>query len=113
MHVAVTYTVKLQHTATKNQHSYKEQIRTSATKSIHSFWIQTKNEHRETYSVYTFITEMNCTYRKSRLTRFGLVSSTFLKIALAWGGKNVVLCNGCPGLLSFTVSMVREKGNLI
>lgn len=75
MHIAVAYTVKL--------YSSKEteKIRASAARSVHTFCMQ------------TFITFMKCTYRKSRLIRFGLVLCTSLKIALAWGRKRKNCCN--------------------
>lgn len=50
---------------------------------VHFEWAQEKKMQ----SVWTFTTELICTYRNFCLTRFGLVLSTSLKIALAWRRK--------------------------
>lgn len=93
---------------------YRWAAKYTAARSTHTFWIQTRNEHKDkTYK---------CTYKKSLLIRFGLVSSTSLKIAFAWGKKwgKKLFCRCCnmlvyagPGPLPFPVFMIRHKGNLI
>lgn len=76
------------HVATCN--AYAESVREYAARSIHTFWIQTKT--------YKFITDMNCTYRKSGFIDSWSVSSSSLKIALAWERewkKKNALCSCC------------------
>lgn len=58
--------------------SVQEKTETCPARCTHACWKQTVDEHREKR-----LSQMNCTYRKSCLIKFGFVFCSSLKMALA------------------------------